>query len=338
MDRTVASEVGFRSVRLRSCVVVAKVLYAMRKVRLVVPANVADEVLYRNDHTCCICNVPRKHVQIHHMDGDPSNRSIANLAVVCLDCHSLVTGAQGLGRHYGAGEVGRYKRTWERVVLYRRSKHKPPTRAVQRELIGQIDVIICQILAAPNDTRRKELLEVIYNLHLWRGTPRIDNQIVEGFGHLAVMSGLNMPGLAKELALKVWQMCWHFIGPHQTRMDRLESNLVVRCADVIESLASYNCLMQQHVDVLRTTLGTAENLFDVALWYKNKKIAMAVANIYREALRACQNGEPKEFPLGVSTLRKSVKRIAKRLKCSGLKWSNVDRMLLASGKATLPSR
>jgi hypothetical protein len=299
----------------------------MSKARLPVPADIADEVLYRNDHTCCICNVPRKHAQIHHIDGDPSNYDIANLAVVCLDCHSLVTGSQGLGRHYGAGEVRRYKGTWEQVVLYRRRKYKPPNRANQRELIGQIDVIICQILAAPDDARRKELLEVIYNLHLWRGTSQIDRQIIEGFGHLAVMSGLSMPGLARELALKVWEMCWHFIGPHQTRMDRTGSNLVARCADVIESLASYNCLMQQHVGVLRTTMGTAENLFDVALWYKNEKIAMAVLNIYSEALRACQSGEPKEFPLGSSTLRRSAKVLAQKLKNTGLKWPKIDRML-----------
>jgi len=302
---------------------------AMKKTRLPVPAGVADEVLYRNDHTCCICNVPRKHVQIHHLDEDPTNFSIANLAVVCLDCHSLVTGTQGLGRRYSAGEVRRYKRAWEQVVLYRRSKYKPPNRALQRELIGQIDLIICQILSVPDDARRKELLEIIYNLHLWRGTAQIDRQIVEGLGHLAVMSGLSMPGLAKQLAVYVWQMCWHFVGPHQVKMDRSDTSLVVRCADVIESLASYNCLMQQHLGVLKTTLGTAENLFDVALWYKNEQIAMAVLKIYKEALNASQSGEPEEFPRGASTLRRSAKVVALKLKKSGTKWPKADRMLRA---------
>lgn len=311
---------------------------ATTKLRSEIPADVAAEVLYRNDHTCCICNVPRKHVQIHHIDGDPSTNSPVNLAVVCLDCHSLVTGSHGLGRHYSAGEVRRYKKAWEQVVLYRRSQYKPPTRAVQRELIGQIDVIICQVLAAADEARRKELLEVIYNLHLWRGTPQIDRQIVEGFSHLAVMSGLDMPRLAKQLAVYVWQMCWHFVGPHQVKMDRVDTSLVVRCADVIESLASYNCLMQQHVGALKTALGTAENLFDVALWYKNEKIAIAVLNVYKEALSACQSGEPKEFPLGASTLRRSAKVLALKLKNSGTKWPGVNRMLHAFAEQAIPNR
>ena len=311
---------------------------ALKKNRLPIPARVADEVLYRNDHTCCICNVPRKHVQIHHLDGDPSNFDIANLAVVCLDCHSLVTGAQGLGRHYSAGEVRRYKRAWEQVVLYRRTKYKPPNRALQRELIGQIDLIICQILSVSDDARKKELLEVIYNLRLWRGTAQIDRQIVEGLGHLAVMSGLSLPGLAKQVAVYVWKMCWHFVGPHQVKMDRTDISLVVRYADVIESLASYNCLMQQHIGVLKSTLGTAEKLFDVALWYKNQQIAMAVLKIYKDALRACQSGEPQEFPLGARTLRRSAKVLALNLKDSGTKWPKASRMLQAFAKQATPNR
>ena len=139
-----------------SCAAIVDGLYGQKKIRSEIPANVAAEVLYRNDHTCCICNVPRKHVQIHHINGDPSNNSPANLAVVCLDCHSLVTGAHGFGWHYSAGEVRNYKKAWEQVILYRRSQYKPPTRAVQRELIGQIDLMICQVLAVADDTRRKE--------------------------------------------------------------------------------------------------------------------------------------------------------------------------------------
>jgi hypothetical protein len=314
------------------------VWYLMRKIRLAIPANSADEVLYRNDHTCCICNEARKHVQIHHIDGDPSNGSIANLAVVCLDCHSRVTGVQGLGRHYGAGEVRQYKRAWEQVVLYRRSKFKPPSRASQRELIGQIDMIMCQILATSDSTRRKELLEVIYNLHLWRGTPQIDRQIIEGFGHLAVMSGLDMPALARELASKVWELCWHFVGPHQVKMDRSGANFVARCADVVESLGTYNCLMERNLRALRAALNTAENLFDVAVWYKNEKIATAVLKVYIEGMKACESRETHEFPGGGKELRRSAKLLARKLRNSKLKWTKVDRTLSAFHKRTaLPS-
>lgn len=138
-----------------------------------------------------------------------------------------------------------------------------------------------------------------------------------------------MPHLAKELAYKVWELCWHFIGPHQVKMDQTGTQLVVRCADVVESLATYNCLMEKNPRVLRATLGTAENLFDVAMWYKNEKIAVAVLKIYREALNACRHMEGVEFRLGVGILQKSANVLARNLKNSALKWPTVLRTLRA---------
>jgi hypothetical protein len=299
----------------------------MPKRRRSVPSDVVDEVLYRNDHTCCICKMARKHVQIHHIDGDPSNNLATNLAVVCLDCHSLVTGDGGLGRKYGPGEVRRYKRTWEQIVVYQRSTYRPPTRALQLELIGQIDMVVCQILATSEHARRKEMLELLYNLHLWRGTPQIDRQIVEGFGHLAVMSGLDLPRLGKELAAKTWEMCWHFVGPHQVKMDKSDERFVIRCADVVETLAHFDCMMQKNPSVLAAALDTAENFFDIALWYKRERIAAAVLKVYEEALDACRTGEQIEFPAGIDALRKSEKVLTRKLKKSGLKWRKIERKL-----------
>ena|SRR2546429_834492 len=78
-----------------------------------IPDQTAARLLVANNHTCCACQTPRKHVQIHHIDGDSSNCAEENLAVLCLDCHSRVTGDEGLGRRYSEIEVREYKRRWE---------------------------------------------------------------------------------------------------------------------------------------------------------------------------------------------------------------------------------
>ncbi len=78
-----------------------------------VPERVATAVLVANKHTCCICNEPRKHVETHHIDGDTANNAPENIAVLCRDCHSRVTGDEGLGRRYSESEVSEYKRIWE---------------------------------------------------------------------------------------------------------------------------------------------------------------------------------------------------------------------------------
>lgn len=81
--------------------------------RAKIPQRIIDELMFINRHTCCICHVSRKHVQVHHIDSDSSNDSIDNLGVLCLDCHSIVTGDGGLGRRYSRGEVVLYKKHWQ---------------------------------------------------------------------------------------------------------------------------------------------------------------------------------------------------------------------------------
>jgi HNH endonuclease len=91
-----------------------------------VPDKIATALLIANDHTCCICSEPRRAVQIHHIDGDSSNNNPSNLAVLCLDCHSRVTGHSGFGRRYSAEEVRGFKQRWEALCA------SPTTHEVHR--------------------------------------------------------------------------------------------------------------------------------------------------------------------------------------------------------------
>lgn len=67
-----------------------------------------------NRHTCCICNEPRHPVEKHHINEDPSDNSWNNLAVVCRNCHGLVTQKGNLGARYTQGEVLLLKLRWEK--------------------------------------------------------------------------------------------------------------------------------------------------------------------------------------------------------------------------------
>jgi hypothetical protein len=84
------------------------------KHRIAVPEPTAARLLVANQRACCICH-QRKHLQIHHIDGDTSNNADGNLAPLCLDCHSHVTGDEGLGRRYTKAEVSAHKRAWEQT-------------------------------------------------------------------------------------------------------------------------------------------------------------------------------------------------------------------------------
>jgi hypothetical protein len=90
--------------------------------RIPIPENIAAEILFRHDHTCCICQERGRHVQIHHLDENPSNNDPSNLAVVCTECHNDTMMKGGFGRKLGASEVRIYRDDWIRRVADRRSQ------------------------------------------------------------------------------------------------------------------------------------------------------------------------------------------------------------------------
>jgi 5-methylcytosine-specific restriction endonuclease McrA len=58
----------------------------MRKKRKAIPGSVADEVMFKADLSCCVCEKRDDH--IHHLDQDPSNNDIDNLALLCFEHHN----------------------------------------------------------------------------------------------------------------------------------------------------------------------------------------------------------------------------------------------------------
>jgi hypothetical protein len=98
--------------------------------RVRIPDNVAAVVMFRHRRTCCICNIPDRTVQIHHIDEDPSNNAIENLAVLCLECHNFTQISGGFGRKLGAAEVTLSRDDW--VARVARAKEQADKLIVAR--------------------------------------------------------------------------------------------------------------------------------------------------------------------------------------------------------------
>ena len=287
-----------------------------------IAASLEAGVLFQSDHTCCICRQRGKDVQIHHIDENSSNNSADNLAVVCLDCHSLVSGGRGLGKTYKRGEVRHYKRAWEKHVQNVRGIHKPRIN-YKKELVSQIDLIVCEILASRSDLRRvKGLLRVLYELHLWRGGPEINKKIVEGMSHLALMSGLDSGPLAALVAEKLWELCWHFVGPKDVSMNRNDANEVLGCVRALNALSYFTCANSHDKKNIQPILFSCERLFQIGLWYSNKRISNEVTKGYEQAIRGCYTDKKHlEFGFGRQAIRTSIRRLRKSILEIKPRWS-----------------
>ncbi len=93
----------------------------MTKTRKPIPNDIAAEVLFQADNTCCVCRGREKTVQIHHIDENPSHNVFENLAVLCLECHNKTLIKGGFGRQLTSHVITKYRDEWSKDVKSRRS-------------------------------------------------------------------------------------------------------------------------------------------------------------------------------------------------------------------------
>ncbi|MGI4022728.1 MAG: HNH endonuclease signature motif containing protein [Janthinobacterium lividum] len=93
-----------------------------KKLRLPIPDNVAAEILFVSDRTCCVCNIRGKQVQIHHIDENPANNNTDNLSILCFECHNDTMIKGGFGRKLEAKQIVKYRDEWHERVKERKAK------------------------------------------------------------------------------------------------------------------------------------------------------------------------------------------------------------------------
>src|SRR5437016_4380448 len=91
-----------------------------KKDRIPVPDGVATLLMFGSDRTCCVCRQRGEPIQIHHIDEEPSNNDLHNLAVLCFHCHDETQIRGGFGRKLDPAQVTYYRDDWHRRVEARR--------------------------------------------------------------------------------------------------------------------------------------------------------------------------------------------------------------------------
>lgn len=109
----------------------------MTKSRTNVPASIAAAVLFACDRTCCVCAERGKAIQIHHLDENPTNHALANLTVLCLECHNQTQMRGGFGRSLTAEVVSKFHDEW--LTRVRERRRRADQLAIEKTVSGGTD-------------------------------------------------------------------------------------------------------------------------------------------------------------------------------------------------------
>lgn len=83
---------------------------AVPKPRKNIPEDALGQLLYYSSNRCCICQLPL--VVIHHIDENPANNDMDNLAPLCPNCHAQAHNRGTLTRNLTPDRIKAIRQIW----------------------------------------------------------------------------------------------------------------------------------------------------------------------------------------------------------------------------------
>lgn len=127
----------------------------MAKNRKRIPEDIAADVIFQSDFTCCVCREREKSVQIHHINEDPSHNDFENLVCLCLECHNKSHIKGGVDRKLTSKVIIKFRDEWLKDVKSRRKLANE--KAVER-LVGEVN--ISEYIDSETEYQQTEELQV----------------------------------------------------------------------------------------------------------------------------------------------------------------------------------
>lgn len=108
-----------------------------------IPSKVRRAVLAHNAHMCCVCHARGVGVQIHHIDKNPRNNRVTNLAVLCVtdhDAHHRPNAYQTVN-HLNMSKAGIQAAKWKWEWFVAETKRSHPRIMTTITAYGTVDHI-----------------------------------------------------------------------------------------------------------------------------------------------------------------------------------------------------
>ncbi len=198
-----------------------------KKNRVDIPAELAAQVLFHSDRTCCVCRTKGKATQIHHIDDNPSNNVFENLAVLCFDCHTETQVRGGFHRKLDGEQVVLYRDDWLNTVAKMRATDLNRLQGIEAEDVA-IELELATSLA--EIYRGREEYELLALHYLSVG----NNDLRDKYIDLAIQQGIDDDSLI-------------FFRSEQGRLDLVPQEVINRLIYQLESRANWFSLGRLYV-------------------------------------------------------------------------------------------
>ncbi|MFB0533400.1 MAG: HNH endonuclease signature motif containing protein [Anaerolineae bacterium] len=278
----------------------------MAKRRKKIPRNIEAEILFLNDKTCCICRDSTKGVQIHHIDGNPNNNDLSNLAVVCTEHHDEIHKSGRITKGISPTLLRKYKRSWELAVRNRRAQQHGPLRSplgIESTLFEfEIRRIVYEIVSLQDSDIAgiNQRLDFLHTLYLLEG---YTEQILRDLDHIHVMLSSEQ-NKACLISKKVPEFFYHLVGPEKVEVKEKDIDNLEIAIQIVGTIGSFAAEFNKSVKIIKSVSNAFENIWNILIWYDLESLALAILDRIDEISKGCKIVYEDEAPLvlGISEL------------------------------------
>jgi len=277
--------------------------------RVKIPHKTEVKVLVKNKHICCVCRELRssQEVQIHHINGNPSNNIQDNLAVLCVYHHNLANiglkkGEIGSGKKITPDEVKKYKSDWERRVeseINVKRKIIPSYRRKQLEVLYEFEISkrkneILALLQKEEQARKDnyEFLQQLVVEEFVSGL-RLRPVLLKAFSDIAFQS-IGQSYIALPLVDAIRGLFLHLIGPPDVKINSEDKKLLLQSLDQLQTLGMYGAEFSEdsRSKLLRKVCDTVYELAEICSWYHFSDFLTKSRKVLNSIKKDCPKLEP----------------------------------------------
>ena len=210
------------------------------KRRPIIPKATEGQLLFITDYKCCVCQEKGDH--IHHLDENPKNNNLDNLAFLCFKDHDLTTSKSSLRKKLTKKAIINYRSHHYKVIENRRKQElgnldKPISKLTNENLlivvknaliILELENIKARYFSAEWDKRADLINEL--DKYANHKNHRLTYAILE-FLHLAVSQ--TRTGMTEKVALCIFSQI-HSFGPsfHDKKNKKEVIELAKQCIQI----------------------------------------------------------------------------------------------------------
>lgn len=265
--------------------------------RTAIHKNTERELLFKNDMACCVCR-ESKGVIIHHIDGNPSNNSLNNLAVLCQEHHDKAHSKNGLTKNLSPEIIKKYKNDWELFIRKKRSIKISPLHSksgIEKVLFEfEIRKTTYELLSIDdNDTLEiQQKIDFLYNLKIHEGYTSQILDAIENVAFTASFQNNKIAIIAESLQLFLYHLGGPGDGPIIKKEDLLNLYKILK---ILNAIATNIGKFNKNSLAMDCVLSSFDFLMDLSIWYDLKNVKKKILGNLDDIIKNCKEDlSPKD--------------------------------------------